>query len=89
MAEKDIQTCKEHLIGVMSGTLETLPVHLWCQAIPQAERQILLLRKSHVHPKVSAYAQVYGPHNYNAEPFVPIGMETLVHENPKRRGTFA
>ena len=30
-----------------------------------------------------------GPYNYNAAPFVPIRMETLVHKNPKRRGKFA
>ena len=40
-------------------------------------------------PKISVYAHVYGSHDYNASPFVPIGMETLVHEKPKQRGTFA
>ena len=49
----------------------------------------MLLRKSHVNPKVSVYAQVYRPHDYNAAPFVPIVMETLVYDNPKCRGTFA
>ena len=87
-AEKSIQIWKDHFIGVMSGKAATFPVHLWCQAIPQAERQLLLLQQSQVHPKVSAYAQVYGPHDYNAAPFVPIGMVTLVHGKPKRRGTF-
>ena len=49
----------------------------------------MLLRQSHVYPKVLAYAQVYGPHDYNTAPFVPIGMETLVHDKKNRRGTFA
>ena len=89
LAEKAIQTQKDNFIGVMIGTASTFPVHLWCQEILQAEQQLLLLRKSHVHPKVSAYAQVYRPHNYNVAPFVTIGMETLVHEKLKRRGTFA
>ena len=40
-------------------------------------------------PNFSTHSYVYGPHDYNAEPFVPIGMEALVQENPKRRGTFA
>ena len=40
-------------------------------------------------PKITAYTQVYSPHDYNAASFVPIGIEMLVHENPKRRGTFA
>ena len=89
LAEKAIQTWKYHFIGVVSGTTATFPVHLWCQAIPQAEQQLFLLRQPHVHPKVSAYAQVYGPHDYNAAPFVPIGMETLLHDKPNCRGTFA
>ena len=81
IAEKAIQTWKYHLIEVMSGTSTTFPLHLWCQAIPQAERQLLLLRQSNVNQTVSAYAYVYGPHDYNAEPFVTIGMETLIHYN--------
>ena len=39
LAEKAIQTWKYHFIGVMSGKAATFPVHLWCQAILQAERQ--------------------------------------------------
>ena len=62
---------------------------MWCQTIPQVERQLLLLRQSDVNPKISAYAHVYGPHNYDATPFVPIGMESLVHDKPRRRKTFA
>merc|ERR1712051_844018 len=53
------------------------------------ERQLLLLHCSNIKPKISAYAQVYGQHNYDAAPFVPIGMESLVHEKPLRRWTFA
>ena len=49
----------------------------------------MLLTQSHVKTKVLAFAQVYGPHYYNAELFVTIGMETLVHDKPKQRGTFA
>ena len=41
-----------------------------------------------MNPKVSEYAQVYGPHNYNAETFMPIRLETLVHGKLKRRGAF-
>jgi hypothetical protein len=53
------------------------------------EQQLLLLQQSNTNPKVSAYAHVYGQHNYDAAPFVPIGMETLVHEKPHRQKSFA
>ena len=70
----------------MSGTATTFPLHLWCQDIPQAEQ--LPLGKSNVNPAISDYAYVDVPHEYNAEPFVPIGMETLVNDKPHLRKTF-
>ena len=42
-----------------------------------------------MNPNISAYSHVYRPNNYNAETFVPIGMETLVYDKLKRRVTFA
>ena len=89
IAEKSIQTWKEHFVGVMSGTAATLPTHLWCQAVPQVEHQLLLLRQANVHPAKSAYAYVYGPNDYNAEPFFTIRMETLFHNKPRRRKQFS
>ena len=54
----------------------------------QAECQLLLPRLSDANPKISAYAYLYEPHNYNAKPFTPIGMEMLIHEQPSKRKTF-
>ena len=78
-AERAIQTWKNHFVSVLSGAAATFPSHLWCQAIPQAERQLMLLSASNVNPKILAYAHVYSQHDYSAHPCVPIGMETLVH----------
>ena len=89
IVEKALQSWTDHFIGVLSGTADMFPLHMWCQANPQAKRQLLLLQQLNVHPKLSAYTHVYGPHNYDAHPFVPIGMETLVHEKPKHCKTFA
>jgi len=89
IAEKAIQTWKDHFVGVLSGTSDTFPLHLWCQALPQMERQLLLLRQYNTNPKISAYAYVYGQYNYDAKPFVPIGMEILVHKKPHRLKCFA
>ena len=54
-------------------------MHLWDLVMPEAERQLLLLRQSNTNPKVIAYAYLYGHHNYNAKPFLPITIEMLVH----------
>jgi hypothetical protein len=89
IAEKAIQTWKDHFVATLSGTADNFPLHLWCQLIPQMERQLNLLRQSHSNPKISAYAHLYGHHDYNSHPFVPIGMEALVHDKPHRRKSFA
>ena len=89
LAEKAINNWKVHFIGFMRRTAANFSIHLWCQDITQAERQLLLLRQSNVNPNISAYAQIYGPHYYNTAPFVPIGMKTLLHYKQNSRGTFA
>ena len=89
VAEKAIQTWKDHFIAALSGTADDFPLHLWCQVIPQMEKQLCLLRQTNINPKISTYAHLYGPHNYNAVPFVPIGMQALVHDKPQRRKSFA
>ena len=89
MAEKAIQTFKDHFVGVLSGCAPTFPLHLWCQLLPQVERQLLLLCQSRLHPNLSAYAHVYGHHDYNRHLFIPIGMEALVHNKPHKFRTYA
>jgi hypothetical protein len=89
MAEKAIWTFKDHFVGVLSGCAPTFPLHFWCQLLLQVERQLLLPRQSQLHPNLSAYAHVYGHHNYNKHPFVSIGMEALVHNKPHKCCTYA
>ena len=85
IAERAIQTWKNHFFGVLSGTAATSPMHIWRQSTPQAERELMLLSMSNINPKISSYAHVYGQHDYNAKPLVPIGMESLVHDKPDRQ----
>ena len=88
IAERAIQTWKNHFIGVISGTAATFTLHLWCQAIPQAELQLMLLSMSNFNPKISSYTNIYGQHDYSAEPFVTIGMESLLHDKPNQQKPF-
>ncbi len=89
LAKKAIQTFKDHIISILSGCLPTMPMHLWCQLLPQIKRQLLLLCQSKANPNILAYAHVYGHHNYNCHLFVPIGMEALVNYQPHKRRLFA
>ena len=67
LAEQAIQTWKDHFVDVLSGTAPNFPLHLWCQIIHQAERKVLLLQKSRVNPKISAYAHMYSTHDYTSD----------------------
>ena len=49
----------------------------------------MLLLQTNINPKISTYAHVYRQHDYSTHPFVPIGMETLVYDKPRRRKTFS
>jgi hypothetical protein len=89
LANKAIQMFKDHMISVLSGCSPTMPMHLWCQLLPQIERQLLLLCQSKANPNNLAYAHVYSHHNYNCHLFVPIGMEVLVNDQTHKRRLFA
>ena len=52
LAEKEIQAWKDHSIDIISGMTAAFPFHLWFQSISQTDRQILLLIKPNVNPKV-------------------------------------
>ena len=88
VAEKAIQTFKDHFVAVLCGTDETFPLQLWCQILRQAEHQLNLLRKSREHPTTSAFEQMYGPHNYDANPFAILGCAVEMHVVPKNRRTW-
>ena len=34
--------------------------------------------------KILAHAYLYRPHTYNTKPFVPIGMESLIHKKTEQ-----
>jgi hypothetical protein len=63
-------------------------MHLWCRLIPQANITLNLLRGSRVNPKLSAYAQVHVPFDFNRTPLAPPGNFVLGHEKPDKRKTW-
>ena len=68
MDEKAIQAFKDHFLVILSGVDSSFPLHLWDRLSPQAEMTLNLLRQSKVEPKVSAWAYLSGPQDYNASP---------------------
>ena len=84
MAEKAIQTFKDHFVAILSGVDASFPMHLWDRLLPQTEMTLNLLRMSKVEPKTSAWAYLFGPHNYNSRPLAPLGCAVQVHEKPNK-----
>ena len=88
IADKSIQVSKDHFISVLCGTDKKIPLQMWCQILPHAEHQINLLRKSWAVPTISAFAHLYGQHDYGAQPFAPLGCEVEMHVMPSGHKTW-
>ena len=89
MAEKAIQTFKARFISILCGADKDFPLHLWDCLLPQAEHTLNMLRQAKVTPTVSAFAYLWGQHNYNANPFAPLGCKVEAHITPGTREMWA
>jgi hypothetical protein len=88
-AEKAIQTFKAHFIIILHRTNKEFPLHLWCCLLPQAEDTLNMLCTVKLCPIVSAYTYLWGQHDYNANPFAPLGCKVKAHVTPTVRETWA
>ncbi len=88
-AERAIHTFKNHFIAGLCSTDSRFPLKLWDRMLPQALITLNLLRGSRINPKLSAYAQVHGPFDFNATPLAPPGIRVLVHVKPEVRESWA
>jgi hypothetical protein len=89
LAERAIQTFKNHFKSVLAGVDDNFPMHLWDRLLPQTILTLNLLRQSNVAPTVSAYQYVHGPFDYNKMPLAPMGCAVQLHERSERRGSWA
>ena len=85
LAERAIQTYKYHLISVLNGTDKDFPAYLWCSLLEQVNIQINLLRKSRIHPKRSAYAELHGHFDFNTTPLGILGTQAVIFEAVSQR----
>jgi hypothetical protein len=82
IAEKAIQTFKGHFLNILCRTDKNFPLHLWCRLLPQAEHTFNMLQSAQVAPNVSAYAYLWGQHNFNANLFAPLGCKVEANVKP-------
>jgi len=88
-AERAIRTFKNHFIAGLCTTDKNFPMHLWDRLLPQAEITLNLLRGSRINPRLSAWAQLYGPFDFNRTPIAPPGTRVIIHEKPHIQCTWA
>ena len=88
-AEKAIGTWKDHFIAGITSLEKSFPLHLWCRLTQQADLTLNLLRNSRINPHLSAQADLFGPHDYNKNPLLPIGIKIIIHEKPTQRGSWS
>jgi hypothetical protein len=68
---------------------KAFPLHLWDRLLGQAEHTLNMLRTSHMTPLVSAYAYLWGKHDYNANPFAQLRCKVEAHVTPGNWETWA
>jgi hypothetical protein len=88
-AKKAIQNFKDHFVAILSGGDKEFPLNLWDLLLPQAENTLNMLRPSWMTPTFSAYTYLWGQHDYNSNPFVPLGCKVKAHLVPDIRETWA
>jgi hypothetical protein len=88
-AERAIRTFKNHFVSILCGTDPNFPLHLWDRLLPQALLTLNLLRASHINPRLSAQAQIYGAFDFNRTPLGPLGTKVIAHTKPTVRESWA
>ena len=88
-AEKAVQTFKDHFVVILCRADKSFPPNLWDLLLRQAKHTLNMLRPSQMTPTVSAYTYLWGQHDYNANPFVPMGCKVEAHIVPGIRKTWA
>ena len=71
IAERAIQTFKNHFIAGLCSTPSSFPLHLWCRLLPQATITLNMLRPSTIHPQLSAHNVLEGQFNCMTTPLAP------------------
>jgi hypothetical protein len=85
LAERAIQTFKNHFVSILSGIDKSFPINLWDRLLPQAVLTLNLLRQANANPNVSAHQYVHGTFDYNATPLGPMGCAVQLLNNRERR----
>ena len=88
LAERAIQTWKNHFKAGIASVNPNFPMSEWDRLIPQANLTLNLLRNARVNPGLSAYEYVYGTYDFKSTPIAPPGTKVVAHIDTTKRGTW-
>jgi hypothetical protein len=89
IAERAIQTFKNHFKAILAGVDDSFPMQLWDNLLPQTVLTLNLLQQSNVAPTVLAYQYVHRNFDYNKMPLAPLRWAVQLYKSNTRRGTWA
>ena len=81
-AKKAISTFKDNFISILCGVDKAFPLHLWDRLLCQAKHTLNMLRPARMTPAISAHAYLWKQHDYNTNPFAPLGCRVETHLVP-------
>ena len=87
-AERAIRTFKNHFLAGLATCDPDFPLQEWDRLILQATITVNLLCSSRVNPKLSAYAYVFGPFDFNRTPLAPPGTKVIIHNKANIRASW-
>ena len=88
-AERAIRTFKNHFLAGLATCDPDFPLREWDRLTTQAELTLNLLRNSRVNPNLSAWAYLFGNHDFNKVPLAPPGTKVVLHSKPNNRKSWA
>ena len=80
VAEVAIKALKQYFLSIISGVATDFPMSQWERLLLQTELTLNMLRQANTSSKVSKYAYMFRPFNYNKMPLGPMGCAVLIHE---------
>jgi hypothetical protein len=84
LAERAIQTFKNHFKAITAGVVNNFPMNLWDRLLSQTVLTLNLLRQSNIAPTVSAYQYIHGAFAYNKMSMAPMGCAVQIHERSEK-----
>ena len=88
LAERAIQTFKNHFKTGQSTVHPSFPIVEWDRLLLKAFITLNLLRPANANPKLSAYSYIYGNYDFNKTPMTPSGSKIVIDQKPSQSASW-